>query len=111
MSATIKTNCPRDCYDGCGILVSLIEPGPIESKMPSTGRVWCEKNSDWEGAWRVPAMARCGQAVLLPSHLSVGHSGNAQQGRTRRHRTVTRQELPCQMRRLIHCSTVTERKV
>ena len=21
MMSTIKTNCPRDCYDGCGILV------------------------------------------------------------------------------------------
>jgi NAD(P)-dependent dehydrogenase (short-subunit alcohol dehydrogenase family) len=35
---------------GSGIHVSLIEPGPIESKMPSTGLVWFEKNIDWENS-------------------------------------------------------------
>jgi anaerobic selenocysteine-containing dehydrogenase len=25
MTRTVRTNCPRDCYDGCGIVVTLAE--------------------------------------------------------------------------------------
>jgi len=42
--------CLRAELDGSGIHVSLIEPGPIESKMPATGLKWFEKNIDWQGS-------------------------------------------------------------
>jgi NAD(P)-dependent dehydrogenase (short-subunit alcohol dehydrogenase family) len=42
--------CLRAELDGSGIHVSLIEPGPIESKMPSTGLIWFEKNIDWKNS-------------------------------------------------------------
>ncbi|MCH8242768.1 MAG: dehydrogenase, partial [Planctomycetes bacterium] len=28
MKTTIRTNCPRDCYDGCGILVEIRDNAP-----------------------------------------------------------------------------------
>lgn len=42
--------CMRAELDGSGIHVSLIEPGPIESKMPATGLSWFEKNIDWQNS-------------------------------------------------------------
>lgn len=40
--------CMRAELDGSGIHVSLIEPGPIRSKMPATGLFWFERNIDHE---------------------------------------------------------------
>lgn len=27
MTTTVRTTCPRDCYDGCGILVEIRDSG------------------------------------------------------------------------------------
>lgn len=35
---------------GSGIHVSLIEPGPVESKIASNGLAWFEKNIDWQNS-------------------------------------------------------------
>lgn len=42
--------CLRAELAGSGIHLSLIEPGPIESRMASTGLFWFEKNIDWEAS-------------------------------------------------------------
>ncbi|MBO6717403.1 MAG: SDR family oxidoreductase [Rhizobiaceae bacterium] len=44
------TLCLRAELAGSGIHVSLIEPGPIESKIASNGLAWFEKNIDWQGS-------------------------------------------------------------
>ena len=40
--------CLRAELEGSGVHVSLIEPGPIESKIASNGLAWFEKNIDHE---------------------------------------------------------------
>ena len=42
--------CMRAELDGSGIHVSLIEPGPIESRFAEHGLAWFEKNIDWRGS-------------------------------------------------------------
>ncbi|MDP3899305.1 MAG: SDR family oxidoreductase [Mesorhizobium sp.] len=42
--------CLRAELDGSGIHVSMIEPGPIQSKMPATGLLWFERNIDHENS-------------------------------------------------------------
>lgn len=42
--------CLRAELQGSGIHVSLIEPGPIESRIASNGLAWFEKNIDHEGS-------------------------------------------------------------
>ena len=44
------TLCMRMELQGSGIGVSLIEPGPIESKIASNGLPWFEKNIDWQNS-------------------------------------------------------------
>lgn len=40
----------RSELDGSGIQVSMIEPGPIESKLPSNGLAWFERHIDVEAS-------------------------------------------------------------
>jgi len=42
--------CMRAELDGSGIHVSLIEPGPIESRLAEHGLGWFEKNIDWQNS-------------------------------------------------------------
>ena len=42
--------CLRAELDGSGIHVSMIEPGPIESKLPLNGLAWFERNIDIEAS-------------------------------------------------------------
>jgi NAD(P)-dependent dehydrogenase (short-subunit alcohol dehydrogenase family) len=42
--------CLRSELEGTGIKVALIEPGPIESKMPANGLIWFKKNIDHENS-------------------------------------------------------------
>lgn len=42
--------CLRAELEGSGIHVSLIEPGPIQSKLAATGLTWFEKNIDWQNS-------------------------------------------------------------
>jgi NAD(P)-dependent dehydrogenase (short-subunit alcohol dehydrogenase family) len=44
------TLCLRHELAGSGIHVSLIEPGPIESKLATNGLAWFEKNIDWQNS-------------------------------------------------------------
>src|SRR5579862_4994700 len=56
----IKTTCPRDCYDGCGISV-LVEDGAIRSvkgdpeHFVSRGSLCGKCSLAYNGAWRDPA--------------------------------------------------------
>src|SRR5579862_954387 len=56
----IKTTCPRDCYDGCGISV-LIEDGAIRSvkgdpdHFVARGSLCAKCSLAYNGAWRDPA--------------------------------------------------------
>ena len=42
--------CMRAELEGSGVHVSLIEPGPIESRLPLNGLAWFERNIDWENS-------------------------------------------------------------
>lgn len=42
--------CMRAELDGSGVHVSLIEPGPIESRLPVNGLAWFERNIDVEAS-------------------------------------------------------------
>ncbi|WP_127521054.1 SDR family oxidoreductase [Mesorhizobium sp. Z1-4] len=42
------TLCMRMELEGSGVHVSLIEPGPVESKIAANGLPWFERNIDWE---------------------------------------------------------------
>lgn len=44
------TLCLRAELKGSGIEVSLIEPGPIESRLATNGLVWFEQNIDWRNS-------------------------------------------------------------
>jgi NAD(P)-dependent dehydrogenase (short-subunit alcohol dehydrogenase family) len=44
------TLCLRAELQGSGIEVSLIEPGPIESRLAFNGLIWFEKNIDWRNS-------------------------------------------------------------
>jgi NAD(P)-dependent dehydrogenase (short-subunit alcohol dehydrogenase family) len=44
------TLCMRAELKGSGVEVSLIEPGPIESKLATNGLAWFEKNIDWRNS-------------------------------------------------------------
>ena len=44
------TLCMRMELKGSGIHVSLIEPGPVESKIASNGLPWFEKHIDWQNS-------------------------------------------------------------
>ena len=44
------TLCLRAELKGSGVEVSLIEPGPIESKLATNGLAWFEKNIDWRNS-------------------------------------------------------------
>jgi NAD(P)-dependent dehydrogenase (short-subunit alcohol dehydrogenase family) len=44
------TLCMRAELRGSGVEVSLIEPGPIESKLATNGLAWFEKNIDWRNS-------------------------------------------------------------
>ncbi len=44
------TLCLRLELEDSGIAVSLIEPGPVESKIASNGLPWFEKNIDWQNS-------------------------------------------------------------
>ena len=42
--------CLRLELDGTGVHVSLIEPGPITSRLPANGLAWFERNIDVDGS-------------------------------------------------------------
>jgi anaerobic selenocysteine-containing dehydrogenase len=60
-SQTIKTTCPRDCYDACGISATLVD-GKVakvvgDADHPVSQGVLCGKCAIvYNGAWRDPAM-------------------------------------------------------
>lgn len=59
MAETIKTNCPRDCYDGCGIVVERQDNGELrvlgDSEHPvSKGKLCAKCAVAYNGAWQDP---------------------------------------------------------
>ncbi len=59
MSSTLRTNCPRDCYDNCGILVELRDDGnPRVLGDPdhpvSRGRLCSKCAVAYNGVWQNP---------------------------------------------------------
>ena len=65
----------RADFDGSGVHVSLIEPGPIESRLPQTGLAWFEKYVDAEASVHRDAyraqVARLGQGGVK-SRMKLG---------------------------------------
>lgn len=60
MNALIKTNCPRDCYDGCGILVERRDDGRLrvlgDPAHPVARGKLCSKCAiAYNGVWQDPA--------------------------------------------------------
>jgi anaerobic selenocysteine-containing dehydrogenase len=60
MATTIRTNCPRDCYDGCGILVEVRDVGPHRvlgdpDHPVSRGRLCSKCAVAYNGVWQDPA--------------------------------------------------------
>lgn len=59
MGTLIKTNCPRDCYDGCGILVDAQDDGDFRilgdpDHPVSKGRLCSKCAVAYNGAWQDP---------------------------------------------------------
>ena len=57
MATSIKTNCPRDCYDGCGILVEPQDNGELrvlgDPEHPvSKGKLCAKCAVAYNGAWQ-----------------------------------------------------------
>ena len=57
MAATIKTNCPRDCYDGCGIVVETQVDGALRvlgdpDHPVSRGKLCAKCAVAYNGAWQ-----------------------------------------------------------
>lgn len=77
MNDTIRTNCPRDCYDGCGILVELREGsaprilGDPEHPV-SRGRLCSKCAIAYNGVWQDPE-----QRLSHPLRR-VGRKGDAE---------------------------------
>lgn len=60
MTTTIRTNCPRDCYDGCGILVEVRTDGPHRvlgdpDHPVSRGKLCSKCAVAYNGVWQDPA--------------------------------------------------------
>ena len=56
MNTTVRTNCPRDCYDGCGILVETRDDGAIRvlgdpDHPVSRGRLCSKCAVAYNGVW------------------------------------------------------------
>jgi len=64
--------CLRAELEGSGIHVSLIEPGPIESRLAEHGLGWFEKNIDWRNSVHrdayQPQLARLRQGGVKSRH-------------------------------------------
>lgn len=81
--------CMRAELEGSGVHVSLIEPGPIESRIAANGLHWFEKNIDWRNsvhrAAYEPQLARLraggskSRLKLGPEavYVALGHALNA----------------------------------
>lgn len=75
MTTLIKTNCPRDCYDGCGILVEVRESGHHRvlgdpDHPVSRGKLCSKCALAYNGVWQDP------QARLLHPLKRVGPRGS-----------------------------------
>ena len=76
-TATVRTTCPRDCYDACGIVVTL-EGGAIanvrgDPEHPLSRGKLCPKCSiGYNGAWRDPA-ARLTRPLRRAGAKGDGH--------------------------------------
>lgn len=60
MGAQIKTNCPRDCYDGCGVVVDVQDDGDLRilgdpDHPVSKGRLCSKCAVAYNGAWQDPS--------------------------------------------------------
>jgi len=59
MATLIRTNCPRDCYDGCGIVVEVREKGPNRvlgdpDHPVSRGKLCTKCALAYNGVWQDP---------------------------------------------------------
>lgn len=76
MGAQIKTNCPRDCYDGCGVIVDLQDDGDARilgdpDHPVSKGRLCSKCAVAYNGAWQDPTKR------LLSPLKRVGPKGSS----------------------------------
>ncbi len=60
-AATIRTTCPRDCYDACGILVKTSPAGPVSvvgdpEHSVSRGALCGKCSIAYNGVWRDPSV-------------------------------------------------------
>ncbi len=77
MPTTIKTNCPRDCYDGCGIIVELRDHAPHRvlgdpDHPVSRGKLCSKCAVAYNGVWQDRA------ARLLSPLQRTGPKGSGQ---------------------------------
>lgn len=77
MGARIKTNCPRDCYDGCGIIVDAQDDGDYRilgdpDHPVSKGRLCSKCAVAYNGAWQDSKLR------LTTPLKRTGHKGSKQ---------------------------------
>ena len=59
LATTIRTTCPRDCYDACGMVVKIAEDGAINvvgdpDHSVSRGALCGKCSIGYNGVWRDP---------------------------------------------------------